>query len=97
VIPKSLTNNALVIIVTHMTTMTLGQARDLLGLSKRRLDILAGVREGTVHQIESAKNRRPAYVTVVKIIRALRKAGLANISAEQIFPVADDEPASDAA
>jgi predicted transcriptional regulator len=80
-----------------MTTMTLPQARELVGLSQRRLDLLSGLREGTIHQIEEGKNKRPAYVTVVKIVRGLKKAGLRNISAEQIFPVPDEEPASDAA
>jgi transcriptional regulator with XRE-family HTH domain len=74
-----------------MRKYTLAEARDLVGLSQRALDMKSGVRVGTVYQIESDRNKRPAFVTVTKIMRALHAAGLKGVSAEQIFNVDSDD------
>jgi predicted transcriptional regulator len=76
-----------------MSVMTLSQARDLVGISQSELDRLSGLRKGTTQQIEAGRNRRPAYETVVRITRGLRRAGLAGIAAETIFPVPDEPEA----
>lgn len=76
---------------SHMSLMTLSQARGLAGISQLELDRLAGLRSGTTNQIEAGRNKRPAYETVVRIVRGLRKAGLAGVTAEQIFAVPEHE------
>jgi transcriptional regulator with XRE-family HTH domain len=74
-----------------MSVMTLCQARELAGITQSELDRLAGLRKGTTQQIEAGRNKRPAYETVVRITRGLRRAGLAGISAEKIFPIPDEQ------
>lgn len=68
-------------------TMTLAQARDLVGLMQTELDRRAGLPAGTTHDLESGRNKNPSYFIVVRVVRALRDAGLVGIQAEQIFPV----------
>lgn len=72
-----------------MDVLSLERARLLAGLNQRDLDRLAGLAKGTIHEIENKRNKRPAYETVVRIVRALQRAGLKGITAEEIFPVAD--------
>lgn len=67
--------------------MTLAEARELAGLNKSDLDEKAGLPKGTTHDLESGRNRRPAHDVVTRIVRALRKAGLQGVTAEQLFPV----------
>lgn len=73
-----------------MSVMSLSHARKLANVSQSELDRLAGLRKGTVQQLEAGRNKRPAYETVVRITRGLRKAGLAGITAEELFPVPDE-------
>jgi transcriptional regulator with XRE-family HTH domain len=70
--------------------MNLKDARELLGISQFELDREAGLTKGAVNDIEQGRNARPAYDTVVRIVRALRRRGLAGAEAEAIFPIADD-------
>lgn len=69
--------------------MTLRQARELAGLTGEELATLAGTTATNIYDIERGRNKRPAYETVVQIVRALQSAGLKGITAEQLFPVAD--------
>lgn len=65
--------------------MTLKEAREAVGLSQSALDRLAKVSKNTVHDLEKGHNQDPAFSVVEGIIGALRRAGLKNITAEQIF------------
>jgi predicted transcriptional regulator len=73
---------------------TLRDARELVGLSQVGLDDKAGLPRGTTFDLETGRNRRPAYDTVVCIVRALQRAGLKGASAERIFPVSDRSEAA---
>jgi DNA-binding XRE family transcriptional regulator len=74
-----------------MLQMHLRQFREMIGATQQEIDRLGGLRPGTVQQIEAGRNRRPAYETVVGVVRGLRKAGLVNITAEQVFPIPENE------
>jgi len=71
----------------------LKQARDLAGFTRNRLAELAGTTTTTIYDLETGRNKRPAYETVVRLVRAFQDAGLKGITAEQLFPV-DEDPAS---
>jgi DNA-binding XRE family transcriptional regulator len=70
--------------------MTLPEARDLVLVSQRKLDKLAGLRSGTTFQIEAGRNAKPSYETVMRLIRGLQRAGLIGLRHEQIFEISDD-------
>jgi DNA-binding XRE family transcriptional regulator len=74
--------------------MTLREARDIAGLSRNRLAELADTTTTTIYDIETGRNARPSYETVVRIVRALQRCGLAGITAEQLFPVEDEAAGS---
>ena len=67
--------------------MTLEQARKLLGWTQTRLAREAGEPISTVSDIETGRNSRPAYVVVMRIVKALQRGGLNGITPEDIFPV----------
>jgi predicted transcriptional regulator len=69
---------------------TLKEARELLDITQVQLDQRAGVREGTTWDIESGRNKRPAYETVTRLVRAIQRAGLKGVTAEALFPIPDD-------
>lgn len=75
--------------------MALKEFREAAGLSQLKLDKLAGLDAGTVHKIEAGSNRNPTINVVAKIVSALRRQGLAGVTAEMLFPVADDAPADE--
>jgi len=77
--------------------MDLKTARKLLGLSQAQLGKLAGLDGNAIYDLESKRNRRPAHEVVVKIVRALQRAGLAGITADDLFPVPDQPDQSEAA
>jgi predicted transcriptional regulator len=70
-----------------MLQVRLRHYREVIGVTQQEVDRLGGLRPGTVQQIEAGRNKRPAYETVVGVVRGLRKAGLVNITAEQVFPM----------
>lgn len=72
--------------------MTLEQARKLLGWTQAKLAQEAGEHVSTVSDIETGRNARPAYVVVMRIMRAIQRAGLTGVKPEDIFPV--DAPAT---
>lgn len=74
--------------------MTLRDARTLAGMTQEKLASLAGTTATTIYDIESGRNARPSHETVVRIVRALQRAGLVGITWDQLFPV--DEPTADA-
>jgi transcriptional regulator with XRE-family HTH domain len=74
-----------------MSATTLKDARERAELSQRELERRAGLTKGVVNQIEGGRNKRPAHEVVVKLVRALRRSGLVGITAEEVFPVQDDE------
>lgn len=71
--------------------MDLKEARRLTGLTQTRLAELAGLQQTTIYDLEAGRNRRPSHEAVTRIVRALQRSGLAGISAEELFPVPDDE------
>lgn len=71
--------------------MNLLQARTLLGISQNDLDREAGLTKGTTSDLETGRTESPSHRTVVKIVRALQRRGLAGATAEAIFPVPDDK------
>jgi transcriptional regulator with XRE-family HTH domain len=75
--------------------MTLKQARELAGLSQAELDRRAGLATGTIHELESGRTESPSWERVVRIVRALRRAGLKGIDGEQLFPVPDRKVVSE--
>jgi transcriptional regulator with XRE-family HTH domain len=74
--------------------MTLREARDIAGLTRDRLAELSGTTATTIYDIETGRNARPSHETVVRIVRALQRTGLAGVTAEQLFPVQDEAAAS---
>lgn len=63
-------------------------ARETAQLSQRQLASLSNCTEGTINDIESGRNRQPAYDKVVRIVRALQRHGLPNVTADELFAVA---------
>jgi len=51
--------------------MRLTEAREKNGLKKTQLDELAGLPMGTTHDIESGRNKRPAWEVVCKLAKTL--------------------------
>ncbi len=78
-----------------MSESHLRSARKLVGLTQADLDVKAGLPRGTTYDIESGRNERPAYDTVVRLVRALRRAGLTGASVESLFQVPDSAPGGD--
>lgn len=72
-----------------MPSLDLRAARDLAGLSQSELARRAGLKTSAIFDLEAGRVRRPAHETVVRIVRALKAAGLAGITADQLFPVPD--------
>lgn len=64
-------------------------ARTTLKLSQKRLARLTRCTQATIGDIESGRNRQPSYEKVVRIVRALRANGLPDITADDLFAVAD--------
>lgn len=75
--------------------MTLKDARELLGISQHRLDREAGLPKGSTWELETGANLQPSHEKVVRLVRALRRLGLAGADAEKLFPVT--EPTGDEA
>lgn len=71
--------------------MTLKEARELLGISQHALDRDAGLPKGTVWELEQGHNQNPSHDKVTRIVRALRRRGLAGADAESLFPVPESE------
>lgn len=77
-----------------MSRMSLEDARKLLGWSQVRLAKEAGERTSAVFDLESGRNKRPAYILVMNIFRALQRGGLKGVSVEDIFPLPDPPTAT---
>lgn len=67
--------------------MTLKEAREIAGLTQTELAVEAGCTQTTIYDLENDRNRRPAFATVVRIVRAFHRRGLRGITAEELFPV----------
>ncbi len=67
--------------------MTLKDARELAGLSQNELDRRAGLPIGSIFELENGRTKSPSWDRVVRIVRALKRAGLKGVDAEQLFPV----------
>ncbi len=74
--------------------MTLREARDLAGLTRDALAKAADTTTTTIYDLETGRNARPSHETVVRVVRALQRAGLAGLTSDQLFPVSEErEPA----
>jgi transcriptional regulator with XRE-family HTH domain len=71
--------------------MNLKQAREALGWTQEELSRRSGVGQQHISKLEKGRIERISYLTVVRIVRALRKAGLAGVTAEKLFPVLNGE------
>lgn len=63
-------------------------ARETAKLTQQQLGALSACTVATISDIETGRNRQPAYTKVVRIVRALRAHGLPNITADDLFAVA---------
>lgn len=70
----------------------LRRARERARLSQAELARLAGLRAGAVivSDLELGRSRNPKHETVTRLVRALRRAGLKNLTADKLFPVPDE-------
>jgi transcriptional regulator with XRE-family HTH domain len=71
--------------------LTLEQARTLVKLSQSQLSDASGVKKSSISDIETGRVQpeNVSYGTIVRLVRALQRSGLAGVSAEEVFPVAD--------
>jgi transcriptional regulator with XRE-family HTH domain len=69
--------------------MTLSEARRLTGLTQKALADAAGITVYDVSDLERGKNQNPSHELVMHIVAALRRQGLAGLTAEDLFPVSD--------
>lgn len=67
--------------------MKLEKIREKQGLSQSELDALAGLRKGTVHDIERKRNERPSWETVARLSAALK------VRPEELFPIETNDAA----
>ena len=76
--------------------LTLRQTRDLVQASQQGLADASGVEVHLITKIELGSVKRPAHELVVKVVRGLRKLGMAGITADQIdeFYVPDEAEAA---
>lgn len=74
-----------------VTTMTLKQARELVGLSQAQLAEQSGVQKSSIADIETHRvaPENVAHGTIVRLVRALQRAGIPGLTTDQIFPVAE--------
>jgi len=72
-----------------MSGMTLGQARDLVGLTQAELARRAGLTRQDIYDIESGNNQRPSWQVVGRIVQAIRDSGMPGLQPEQLFPLAE--------
>jgi predicted transcriptional regulator len=69
--------------------LTLKQARERVGLGLRELARDAGVGKDIVYGIESSRvaSENVRHGDIVRIFRALRRAGLTRVKQDELFPV----------
>jgi DNA-binding XRE family transcriptional regulator len=65
--------------------MDLKAVREALGITQKDLDRRAGLKIGTVGDIESRRNENPGVRVAIKITRALQKAGALGVDVEGLF------------
>jgi transcriptional regulator with XRE-family HTH domain len=71
-----------------VTKTPLASARQLLGWSQTKLAAEAGAPISTINDLEHGRNVNPSYALVTNVVAALRRGGLAGVTAESLFPVA---------
>ena len=59
--------------------------REALGISQIELDRRAGLKRGTIQDIESGRSGNPNVRTAIRIAVALRKAGAKGADVEALF------------
>lgn len=62
-------------------------ARETAKLTQKALGVLAACTTATIGDIESGRNRQPSHTKVVRIVRALKRHGLPNLTEPDLFPV----------
>ena len=79
--------------LSAVPTISLVDARGLIGWTQARLASAAGLKVTAISDLETGRTGNPGYTTVMRIVGALQDAGLKGLKAEDIFPV-DQERAS---
>ncbi len=64
--------------------LTLKQTRDLVAASQQGLADASGLEVHLIYKIEQGIVKNPRHEVVVRVVRGLRKLGMAGIEAEQI-------------
>ncbi len=62
-------------------------ARETARLTQEELALLAACPSSAIGDIECGRNRQPSHTRVVRIVRALQRHGLPNITEDQLFVV----------
>lgn len=65
--------------------MSLTQARGLVGLTQTELAARAAISVGALNRIEHGHVRTLGFATAMRIVRALRTAGLPGLTPEDVF------------
>lgn len=74
-----------------MAKFSLVDLRDLLGWTQARLSTESGVKVTAISDIENGRTANPGYVTVMRLVNALQRAGLSGLKADQVFAVPEHE------
>jgi transcriptional regulator with XRE-family HTH domain len=67
--------------------MTLKQARKALAWTQQQLEAASGVQQQHISDLENDRIGQVSYATVAKLVKALHKAGLRGVTAEELFPL----------
>lgn len=65
--------------------MTLPELRQAFGLTQVDLDDAAGLKRGTVTQIENGRNLNPSIKVCLAIVEAFRARGAKDLAIEDLF------------
>jgi transcriptional regulator with XRE-family HTH domain len=58
----------------------------MIGWTQTRLAQEAGCGISTINDLEHGRNTNPSYALVTSVVAALRRGGLAAVTAEDVFP-----------
>lgn len=67
----------------------LTKARKAAGLSKTQLEALAGLRTGTIYDLENGRRTKTAYDAAARILGVLERYGVPQPLRDCVFPVGD--------
>ena len=76
--------------------LSLEEARRLLGWSAAKLAAEAGLNHSAIYDIEQGRSKNPGYMTVARIVMALKSGGLPGLETHDIFALPEIEPEKEA-